>query len=112
MAYLKVVNCPIRGLFPEKAKRAIDWVKAGFNVTQVSRFSSQGKIAVDNDDFVSVLPIDDEAKLSSCMSFENPEATIIDEVNGNANAADTAEIITDEAAQAVKDAIQAVRDAQ
>ena len=111
MSYLKLVNHPVRGLFPEKAKRAIDWNKAGFDPTAISRDQMNGFDTEAKDNHVTLYPIVDEAKLLTCKAFGS-DKTIIDEVNSNANINDTAEIITDAAAALIKVAIKAVRDAQ
>lgn len=111
MSYLRLVNCHIRGLFPEKTNRDIDWEKAGFDVVNVSRLSAQGRISELNDDYVSVLPLNDEVKFNVCKCFKG-NRVILDEVNENIHVRDVASVITDAAAEVIKADIQAYRETQ
>ena len=104
MKYLKLVNCPIRGLFPEKAKRAIDWEATGLNHPNITRDWVQGYDTVENTEYVSLFGIADEAKLAA--------TGIVDAVNNNPNPDDTAGIIDEAAYLISKGLIESVRDAQ
>lgn len=99
MNYLKLVNCPVRGLFPEKKDRAIDWEAAGFNPTEILRGQVYGLIA--GGEHVTLYPIDDEARLLA--------SGIIDRVNSNSNPADTAGIVDETEFAALKIQIEAAR---
>ena len=98
MKYLKLVNCPIRGLFPTNGDK-INWIRAGFEPTTVARFSTQG--CDSKGDHVSVMPIKDETKLKECG--------IIETVNNNDNPRDTARIITEATAKKIADEIKSLR---
>jgi hypothetical protein len=99
MKYLKLVNCPVRGLFPEKSGK-IDWAGCGFDITKVSRFSCQGEDSAGN--YISLFPISDENKLVA--------SGVIDKTNGNDNPGDTAEIVDD--ISAVRTELETVRAAK
>lgn len=101
MSYLKLVNCPIRGSFPEKTDKTIDWEAAGFNRVNVTRCFSQGFDSDTKINYISVFPINNQKKLESCG--------LMDIVNSNSNPNDSAEIITDEEAVLIKSKIEEFR---
>ena len=99
MSYLKLVNHPIKWLFPVKNK-VVDWERVGFDPAVVSRLAKQGNV---DGDFITLLPISDENKLLDAVDAGGKN--IIDAVNTNSNPGDTAEIITDEESEALKSLI-------
>lgn len=102
MNYLKLVNCHVRGLFPEKTKKAINWDAAGFNPVDISRDQVNGFDAITMENHVTLYPIANEDKFLACDAYGNPGVNILDTVNNNAYPGDTAEIITDVEADALK----------
>jgi hypothetical protein len=103
MDYLKLVNCPIRGLFPvKKPGQSIDWEAAGLNHPNITRDWVQGFDNVNKVNYVSLFSIHDADKLSS--------QNIVDRVNNNSNPSDTAEIIDQATYETLKATIEAVRE--
>jgi len=92
MKYLKLINCPVRGLFPEKGGK-IDWTGVGFDPAIVRRLAVQGTNG--KGDHISLFPISDEAKLTA--------SGIVGKVNNNEFPQDSAAVITQAQYEAAKD---------
>lgn len=108
MKYFKLVNCHVRGLFPVKKgdinSGPIDWVKAGFNPSEITREQVNGFDSVEMDNYVTLYPIADEAKLTA--------SGIVVKVNENDNEEDSASIISEIEADEIKAVLLSVRESQ
>jgi hypothetical protein len=87
MKYLMIKNIPIVNLMVRKAQGGINWEKYGLNPNDIRRMQVQGKD--NNEDYVTLLPISDEAILNNYINdfqnyaentaFENDEISIIEQ---------------------------------
>ena len=101
MKYLKLVNCHVRGLFPEKGGELIDWEAAGFNPIDIARDQVNGFDSESGESHVTLYPISNESKLNS--------SGIINAVNTNKNPNDTAKIIDENEYFKLKEDIETVK---
>lgn len=102
MKFLKIVNCPIRGIFPTSKNERIDWKSAGFDINEIRKYAIQGYDAVKNGNYVTLLPIHNEVKLSF--------SEIVDLINNNGILNDSAEIVDESEYMASKTQLLSVRE--
>jgi len=92
MKYIRTVNAPIRGSFPETGGK-INWRESGLDPVSVSRYGVQGD---NKGEYISMFPIEDEVKAQ----------VVVDGINNNADPLDNASIITEEAFKAERIVIE------